>query len=67
MRIPCHLTARLPSLPNSLHNLRHLSAPTSARPAGATLDMRMFHAELFGPVTPVYKFSTDDGELKAKN
>ena len=24
--------------------------------------MRLFHEEVFGPVTPVYKFSTDDGE-----
>ena len=26
--------------------------------------MRMFHEEVFGPVTPVYKFATDDGGLR---
>lgn len=23
--------------------------------------MKLFHEEIFGPVTPVFKFSTDDG------
>lgn len=34
---------------------------------GATVDMRMFHEELFGPVTPVYKFSSDDEAVQLAN
>lgn len=34
---------------------------------GATIDMRMFHEELFGPVTPVYKFSSDDEAVQMAN
>lgn len=38
--------------------------PTPTQPpcAGATPDMRVFREEVFGPVTPVFKFSTDEGE-----
>ncbi|KAL4437189.1 hypothetical protein ABPG75_004328 [Micractinium tetrahymenae] len=34
---------------------------------GATVDMRMFHEELFGPVTPVYKFGSDDEAVQLAN
>lgn len=31
---------------------------------GATPDMRVFREEVFGPVTPVFKFSSEDGEAQ---
>lgn len=34
---------------------------------GGSVDMRMFHEELFGPVTPVYKFSSDDEAVQLAN
>ncbi|EFN58977.1 hypothetical protein CHLNCDRAFT_48452 [Chlorella variabilis] len=34
---------------------------------GGTVDMRMFHEEVFGPVTPVYKFATDDEAVQLAN
>jgi len=44
-------------MPDWMRRANFLSSP-----AGSTPDMRMFREELFGPVTPVYRFSTDDGE-----
>ncbi|KAL6778420.1 ALDH5 [Auxenochlorella protothecoides x Auxenochlorella symbiontica] len=34
---------------------------------GATIDMRCFREEMFGPVTPVFKFSTDEEAIQMAN
>lgn len=33
----------------------------------ATIDMKVFKEETFGPVTPVFKFSTDDEAIQLAN
>ncbi len=43
--------------------LSGLNADYQPLHAGATPDMRVFREEVFGPVTPVFKFGSEDGAL----
>lgn len=47
--------------------LPSMAAPLPVTTAGATIDMRCFREEMFGPVTPVFKFSTDEEAIQMAN